>query len=337
MSVYGVSGSGTYAVSLTGLDEMMGVLPDNDVNQIRASDVRNVVLTLWENGGGGAGSFSYTHDPVTEASTIAVGGIAVGTTFSNVPLQSLLDNMFYPAVGGIYTISTSPSTLELGNPNRKTTVSVSITKKTPSINSINVSGGPSNTFVPPDKPTSYNEKIDKNYPNTNVTEDEATPYTLTVEDSTGIKTSTAGVTWFYPRWYGSIDLNTLISPSLDTKTLTPSQKTTIIDTLQGASETWSPVWNGSSLTSFQAGSSQLSSATVTPKNTSLGSHIVLIWPSTDYGDGDPSGYTFGGFFGRPFIDLGIHPVQNQHGVIRSCRIWIKDFKSAGTESFTINN
>jgi hypothetical protein len=337
MSVYGVSGSGTYAVSLTGLDEMMGVLPDNDVNQIRASDVRNVVLTLWDQSGGGAGSFSYTHNPVSEASTIAVGGIPVGTTFDNVPLQTLFDNMFYPAVGGVYTISTSPATLELGNPNRKTTVTVNITKKTPTIDSINVSGGPGNTFVPPTIPTAFNTTTTVNYPNTNVAEDTKTDYTLTVVDSTGTKTPQASVTWFFPRWYGSIDLNTLINANLDTTKLTSSQKTTIIDTLKGGSNNWSPVWNDSSLTSFEAGSSQLPGATITPKNPVLGSHFVLIWPETDYGDGDPTNYTFGPVAGRPFVDLGIHPVQNQYNTIRNCRIWIKDFKSPGTLSFTINN
>ena len=334
MSVYGVSGSGTYAVSLTGLDEMMGVLPDNDVNQIRASDVRNVVLTLWDQSGGGAGSFSYTHEPVTEASTIAVGGIAVGTTFSNVPLQTLFDNMFYPAVGGEYSISTSPAALEFNNPDNKTTVSVSIKKKTPTINSINVSGGPNNTFVPPTIPTTFNGTITKSYPNTNVIEDTLTTYTLTVVDSTGTKTPQASVTWFFPRWYGSIDL---INPNLNADEFNSTKKTEIIDLLKGGDNDWAPVWNDSTRTSFNAASGQLSDVTVIPLNTNS-CHIVLIWPIGDYGgDGDPSGYTFGPLAGRPFIDLGQHSVENQYGNVRTCRIWIKDFKSAGTESFTINN
>ena len=338
MSEYGLSGSATYAVTYDTFDKLMDVLPDNDVQQITAQNMRNVVYTLWENGGGGAGSFSYTHEPVAEASTIAVGGIPVGSTFDNVPLQTLFDNMFYPAVGGEYSISTSPPALELGNPNSRTTVTVTIKKKTPTINSINVSGGPGNTFVPPTIPTTFNGTITKSYPNTNVVQDTLTTYTLTVVDSTETKSPQASVTWFYPRWYGSIDLNQLISSSLDTKTLTTSQKTTIIDTLKGPDNDWKPVWFGSNLTFFTAESGQLSSATVTPKNTASGSHIVLIWLSSDYGgDGDPSGYTFGGFFGRPFIDLGTQSVENQYGTIKNCRIWIKDFKSAGKESFTINN
>jgi len=337
MSVYGVSGSATYAVSLNGLDGMMSVIPDNDLNQIKASDVRNVVLTLWENNSFSSGSFSYTHVPITEASTIAVGGIPVGTTFSNVPLQTLLDNMFYPAVGGVYNISTSPSTIELGNTNSKTTITINITKKTPTITSINVSGGPGNSFVPPTIPTVFNNTTTVNYPSINVAQDVSTSYTLTVVDSTGTSAPQSSVNWFFPRWYGSIDLNTLINSNLDTKNLTTPQKNQIINNLKGGSNNWNPVWSGSSITSFIASNSQLSSVTVTPINTISGSHIVLIWPSTDYGDGDPTDYTFEVVSGRPFVDLGIHSVQNQYGSTMSCRIWIRDYKSPGTTSFTINN
>lgn len=335
MSVYGVSGSGTYAVSLTGLDEMMGILPDNDVNQIKASDVRNVVLTLWDQSGGGAGSFSYTHQPVTEASTIAVGGIAVGTTFNNVPLQTLFDNMFYPAVGGAYTIGTVPSALEFDNPDNKTDVIVSITKKTPTITSINVSNGQGGFLSPSPSPipANFNDNTSKTYQDVTVIENTITTYTLTVVDSTGAKTSQASVTWFFPRWYGSIDL---INPNLNADEFNSTKKQEIIELLKGGVNDWAPVWDNSTRTSFNAASGQLSGVTVIPLNTNS-CHIVLIWPIGDYGDGDPSGYTFGPLAGRPFIDLGEHSVQNQYGNIQNCRIWIKDFKSAGTESFTINN
>jgi hypothetical protein len=247
--------------------------------------------------------------------------------------------MFYPAVGTVYSISTNPPALELSGPNT-TTVNVSITKKTPTINSITVLGPVGSLVPPPIIPTNFNQVSSKSYPSVTVTQNTKTTYTLNLNDGSS-RSTTADVTWFFPRWYGSIDLNALISPNLDTKTLTSTQKDLIINELKNhpvtGEPTWYPVWNGSTLTSFQSSSGQLSSVSVTPKNTALGSHIVLIWPSTDYGDGDPSGYTFGGFFGRPFIDLGIHPVANQYDYSTNCRIWIKDYKSAGTESFTINN
>ena len=48
MSTYGLSGSATYSQTLTGLDEMMSVIPDNLSNQITARNVRDIVLTLYE-------------------------------------------------------------------------------------------------------------------------------------------------------------------------------------------------------------------------------------------------------------------------------------------------
>jgi len=124
---------------------------------------------------------------------------------------------------------------------------------------------------------------------------------------------------------------------LNTKNFSQSQKNSIISTLKGGDVDWKPVWNNGPKTSFKYSSSQLSDVTVIPLNTST-CHMVLIWPKSDYGgDGEPIGYDFGGFFGKPFIDLGEWPVQNQHGNIQTCRIWIKDFKSAGTETFTIKN
>jgi hypothetical protein len=343
MSVYGVSGSGTYAVTLSGLDELMSALPNNTVNQIRAQDARNVVYTLWESlGGGGGGSFSYTQTaPFSQASVDKVGGIPSGTTFSNVSLQDLLDRMFFPPVGTVFSISTSITALEYNNPSNTTTVTVSITKKNPTINTISVLGPGGSLGTPPTIPTTFNETSSKSFTGVTVTQNTNTTYTLNLNDGTP-RSAPATVTWFFPRWYGSIDLNQLIDPNLDTKNLTPAQKTTIINRLRNhpvtGDQDWSPVWNSSNLvtlTSFQAGSGQLSSVTITPKNNSA--HFVLIWPSTDYGDGDPTDYTFGVVSGRPFVDLGFWPVENQYGYILSCRIWIRTFKSPGTESFTINN
>jgi hypothetical protein len=343
MSVYGVSGSGTYAVTLSGLDELMSALPNNTVNQIRAQDARNVVYTLWDSlGGGGGGSFSYTQTaPFSQASVDKVGGIPSGTTFSNVSLQDLLDRMFFPPVGTVFSISSSITSLEFNNPSRTTTITVSITKKNPTINTISVVGPVGSLGSPPTTPTTFNQTSSKSFTEV-VPLNAETTYTLNLNDGTP-RSAPATVTWFFPRWYGSIDLNQLIDPDLDTKNLTPAQKTLIINKLKNdpvdGDPTWSPVWSGSNLTSFRAGSGQLSAVpSITPKNTTLGSHIVLIWPKTDYGgDGDPTNYTFGVVSGRPFVDLGFHDVENQYGYIRECRIWIRDFKSPGATSFTINN
>ncbi len=92
MSSIGIPGSATYAVTLSGIEEMMDVLPDNTGNDITAEDVRNVVFTLYENIQGlTVSSFSYSN---LTPSTNAIGNWGLGSTFSGVTLQELFDGIF---------------------------------------------------------------------------------------------------------------------------------------------------------------------------------------------------------------------------------------------------
>ena len=344
MSVYGVSGSATYAVTLSGLDEMMSVLPYNNLNQIRSQDVRNVVYTLWESlGGGGGGSFSYTQTlPLTQPSSESVGGIPANRTFSNVTLQSLFDQMFFPAVGTEYTIRTNPASYEVGQINMKTTVTVTLTKNTPTINSAFVSSTPaSNTFTPdPTRPTNYGQSLSTNYTDKDVTPNTRTTFTLAINDG-GPKTTSAFVDYYYPRFYGSIDLNnvTEFGNGFQFKSDTSSTlKELALNKLKGAG--WNPVWNpsGSSITKFTKESGQLSLATIVPVNTTDGSHGVFLWPSTDYGDGVPTSYFLndGTQPTNPVVSLGQTQFINQYGVQATYSVWIRDFPSKGSIKYKIN-
>lgn len=347
MSEYGVFGSATYAVTLSGLDQLIDVLPDNNSEQIDAQVMRNVVYTLWVNGGGG-GSFSYTQTaPFSQGSSERIGGIASGTTFSNVSLQDLFDRIFFPPAGTIYDITTAPSSLELGYGAGSTpaitpvtTVQVRITRKNPTIIQVNVTGpaGSLGNFGDISN-WSYNEERTKTYSNVTVPQDTDTTFNLSIQGDSGTLPDSAFVKWYFPRFFGSIDINTLIGSDFNTNNLTSTQKTTIINRLKTNIVTgdadWSPVWQGISSTSFNKSASQLSTVSITPVS-GPGAHFVLIWPKTDYGDGVPTSFQFGQLTGFPFLDLGEHSVQNQYGYNTNCRIWIKDFRTSGTTTFTIN-
>lgn len=89
-------------------------LVDNATNDIDAKDVRDAVWTLYNQIQTVASqsltqSFSYT---LATPSTIDVGGIPAGTTFSNISFQDLLDQMFLPYVAPVVT-GLTPSSLEL--------------------------------------------------------------------------------------------------------------------------------------------------------------------------------------------------------------------------------
>jgi len=346
MSVYGVSGSGTYAVSFTGLEGMMGVLPDNDVNQIRASDVRNVVLTLWDQGGGGGGSFSYTQTaPFTQVSTGVVGGIGSGRTFSNVPLQTLFDQMFFPAVGTVFSISTAPPSFEIGKPNCLTTVTVNLTKNTPTINTAFVTDdselNPPYTSV--NIPTNFGQGLSTNYPNKSVKQNLKTTFKLTLTDGGSPKVDEAYVTFYYPRFYGSIDLNS--EPNFGenfqfTSSTDNTRKQRVLNILSAGS--WNPVWNpaGTSIVRFTKVTSAISLATITPINTVKGSHGVFLWPRTDYGgDGVPSSYFLndGTQPTNPVVSLGQVNFINEYGVPATYSVWIRDFPTKGNVKYVINS
>lgn len=99
MSTYGVPGSLTYSVSYSSLDAMMAAIKDNTSGAIQAAELRNSVLTLWDLVyGNSASSVTYTSNT---ASTISVGGIPVGTNFSNTTIQQIFDQMFLPYVAPI--------------------------------------------------------------------------------------------------------------------------------------------------------------------------------------------------------------------------------------------
>jgi hypothetical protein len=117
---YGVSGSATYAVAIPEIYGMLSVLPDNTANQITAQQVRDVVAGLWDQLTGlsssvttiASASISYTN---TELSTVEVGGLTINSTFSNITIQDLFDQMLYPYIAPIISLSSNPSVIEYGN------------------------------------------------------------------------------------------------------------------------------------------------------------------------------------------------------------------------------
>lgn len=98
MSIYGTAGQATYSVSYANLDLMLNDLKDNTSNAIRAQEVRNAVYTLWQLSGSSSVVSSAVNYSSATPSTIAVGGITKGTSFTSSTIQEILDLMFLPYV-----------------------------------------------------------------------------------------------------------------------------------------------------------------------------------------------------------------------------------------------
>jgi hypothetical protein len=88
----GLPGTATYAQTLSGLEEMLNVLPDNAGNLISARDMRDVVYTLYDNVQTASFSeFLYTDTP----STVEVGGVPRNTQFASMSLFTIFNKLFH--------------------------------------------------------------------------------------------------------------------------------------------------------------------------------------------------------------------------------------------------
>jgi len=104
----GIPTSPTYAVAVPGIADAMSYIPNNVDNEISAKDLRDIILFLYENSGGGpflysglAGSSPQNPAP----STNEVGNWKVNTIFDKVTLQTLFDGIFYKDSGPSVTLT----------------------------------------------------------------------------------------------------------------------------------------------------------------------------------------------------------------------------------------
>jgi hypothetical protein len=208
MSVYGIPGSATYAVAIGSLSGMLDVLPDNASNQIDAQSVRDVVAGLWDaivglsQSIGGQSNVIYNNP---NPSSIPVGGISVNSTFNNQTVQQVFDNMFYPYVQPVISLSVNPSSLELGNSSATVQLSWSIQAKKNNIVSA-VVNTPNPVSVTTPVSNSNASGVLTGTPTLNVT----STFTFSVNDfniSDGSGTTyqtTTSVSWRLKRYWGKI-------------------------------------------------------------------------------------------------------------------------------------
>jgi hypothetical protein len=107
------TGSSYYSQNFDNIQELLQRIYDNTNNVIVAKDVRDPLWTLWNKISGlsaslGSASISYS---LGTPSTISVGGIVEGSTFSNATLSELFDQMLLPYVAPVVN-NFGPSVLE---------------------------------------------------------------------------------------------------------------------------------------------------------------------------------------------------------------------------------
>jgi len=275
MSSLGLSGSATYSQTLSGIEQMMEVLPDNTSNQISARNMRDVVLTLYEDIQAVSASASITQTGFLYtnggSSTVEVGGWPIGSTFNNVPLESLFNGLFYKYVPPTISISPSPSQLEFGN-TQQVTLTMNLTARTNRVNGASLQT-PNETI----SLGTVNGRQDKNV---NPILNTLTTFTFSVNDlntsvtpNTGSSNNiaTCQVVWRNRIYWGTINLVSKGNPDL---TINPSATSSISSLFTDG------LIRG--LTGGGSGSGSELSTTLAQTRTMTGggNYLVFSWPTS---------------------------------------------------------
>lgn len=287
--------------------DLLSVLPDNAANLIDAKDVRDSVWTLWNRLEdvqitASASLSANTNYVRSTAMQIAVGGAAIGTTFSGT-IQDALDKILYPYVEQSNTISASNDSRQFGS-STAVTLTWNVTKNSNSIVSITVDG----TSV---SPTGNSQAGTKSTTATHslipISVSEVQTYTFSTSDGTTTKSTTSSVTWMNKRYWGFMDLTTC-SPSNPDLTLSPGDAAAVgsfITDTKIKAMTGAGVGTGNELSTSL-------SKTLSNMNGS-GNYLCFAWPTIF---GTPT-FVVGGFINTAFTK------------VRSNTIFSNDFGFSG--------
>jgi hypothetical protein len=296
------------------VQNLLDQVKDNNANLIFANHVRDAVFTLWERisdveiiavSASSVSPYFQNSNPTT----ITVGGIPEGTTFSTPhTVQQMFDALLYPYVSPVLSLSTL-SNKEYGQ-NLNSTLSWNVTKKSNIITSIVVDG---QIFIP----TGYNQSGTKLVTGTWSTPEVYTTNTFTMvvgDDSTTITTINTSFDWMNKIYWGSLDLTSILNPNLtEEPILAPSItiNSSIILGLTGAG-----VGTGNVL-------SKIKDKTYTNIN-GAGNYLLFAWPSNVPNATSPV-FTVNGLQNTGFTNLKTGwSFTNIHGVMTNYEVWISN-------------
>lgn len=224
MSIIGSYSFGSAsAVRYSTLNELLVQLPDNTANLINADDIRDSVFTLWERisdveliASQSASASIYYNNSTQVPATI--GGITIGTTFSNMTMQQMWDMLLYPYIAPSCSLS-GLSNRQFGAP-LPVTLNWSVTKNSNTITSIIVDG----VAQIPTGNSQAGTKAAVGTHSITPSVTEANTFTMTCSDGTSTPGASVTLTWMNRRYWGYIDLSSIGSPDL---TLNPGSSSLV--------------------------------------------------------------------------------------------------------------
>jgi len=210
------------------VQDLLNQLQDNNANLIYANHVRDAVFSLWERVSdveiiAASASAISPYFQNSNPTTVGVGGITLGTTFSTQQtVQQMLDRMLYPYVQPTLVLSathSSPlSNKEYGsNPN--STAYWGVTKGSDQIQTITVDG---QVFIANGGNQTGSKTIVGSY--STIAASTYNSFQMTVNDGFTNYTISAEYEWMNRLYWGTLDLSGLDYPDF---TLDPSLLATV--------------------------------------------------------------------------------------------------------------
>ncbi len=318
-SVSGSFSSVTLSYQYTTVDELLTQVPDNTAGAIQAGDIRDSIYSLWQKIDGVSASSSATVSVDynrTSPSTVGVGGVGVGATFSGT-IQDVLDRIFYPYVGPGGSL-TSWSNKEYGDTSGYSfNLSWSATVNSNPLTSIVVNG-----TSKPLTPLSGTEPATSTHSAANPSSNPGTQqtYSMTINDGTSTTIKNTTVTWKNRIFWGRVDLTSVGNPNLTTNPGSASMAaslitSTLLKNLTGAGA------NGAAY-----GSELATSKSKTYSNINgSGWYLIFAWPSNMSGALTPT-FTVNGLPNSAFTRLKTNwAFTNQFGFSGTdYEVWISN-------------
>jgi hypothetical protein len=313
----------------TDVQELLNQLQDNNANLIFAEDVRDAVYTLWERveevaivAASASLASPYFQNP--NPTTIEVGGIAEGTTFSNPQtVQQMFDALLYPYAAPILSLSglfgQPLANKEYGAP-LNSTLSWGVTKKSNTITSITVDG---QIFIS----NGGNQNGTKVVIGTWSTPAVSTlnTFTMSVGDGQTTTTTSTSYEWMNKIYWGRLDLTSILNPDLSDPNTRSARIATIVSNFFPTSSSGSLLIRGLTGAGVSPGNmlSKVKNRTYTNIN-GAGGYLLFAWPSNVPNATSPA-FSVNGLTSTGFSRLLTNfSFINTHGIITNYEVWISN-------------
>jgi len=309
--------------------DLLTQIPNNTLNLVKASDVRDSVFTLWERINDlsvivASASTTPTTFMNPDPTTATVGGIAANSTFPTPKtVQEMFDLLLYPYRAP--TISLTPNTIKEYGQSLTHNLTWSVTKRSNSILSVVVDGFNIPTILPNQliqtgtrNVIGTYSKISGSFPVS-----VANTFLMTVNDGTTNTTTSATLTWMNRIYWGTIDLSGLTFPNPDL-TLNPSYATFVTSAI-----TSTLIRNLATGVGAGAGVGTGSDLSTTKNRTynqinGNGRYLIFAWPSSVAGATNPT-FTVGGFLVNLFTRVQTAwPFTNQFNETTNYEVWVSN-------------